>query len=187
MLLPRAFRIKPLRMVITLAAIVAFLLASAPVPANAVVLEDGDASSDTSTGSVVAGRSGWSFNRSERCLMRRINRVRRARGLRALDWDKQIGYVARRHSVAMASSRGVWHDGSLGQKVTRWRRLGQNTGRGGKCRYIFRSFMRSSSHRSNILGAWRHLGVGATWSGGRLYVQQVFESRLDPGNVYSYP
>ena len=135
---------------------------------------------------VAAGR-GYSFNNAEKCLMRKINRARRSQGLRALDWDRQIGYVARRHAYSMASARAAYHDSQLGQKVTRWRRLGQNTGRGGRCRRIFRAFMASSVHRANILGQWRHLGVGATWSGGRLYVQQIFESRLNPGNIYSYP
>ena len=130
---------------------------------------------------------GYAFTRPEKCLMRKINNARRSHGMRALDWDRQIGYVARRHAFSMASARSAYHDYQLGQKVTRWRRLGQNTGRGGKCRRIFGAFMRSSTHRANIFGQWRHLGVGATWSGGRLYVQQVFESRLNPGNIYSYP
>ncbi len=184
MLFPRALGRTRLRMVLMASAVGTFLLASIPVAANSMQI---DAEPDRSGDISMAGANRWDFNGSERCLMRKINGTRRSHGLRALGWDKQIGYVARRHSAAMAGSRAVWHDGALGQKITRWRRLGQNTGRGGKCRYIFRSFMRSSMHRANILGRWRHVGVGATWAGGDLYVQQVFESRLDPGNVYSYP
>lgn len=185
MSLPRALRARPIRAVLTLSTIAAFVLSSVPIALKAAPLE-GDAH-DTTDMTATSGRSRWSFNRSEQCLMRKINRARRSRGLQALNWDKQIGYVARRHAATMASSRSVWHDGYLGQRVTRWRRLGQNTGRGGKCRWIFKSFMRSSGHRSNILGRWRHVGVGTSWGGGSLYVQQVFESRRDPGNVYSYP
>ena len=183
MVLARALRARRTRLMLTLAAIAALVLSSAPTLHAAPIAEDGD----PVTGGISSGGSRWSFKSSERCLMEKINRARRARGKRALGWDKQIGYVARRHASSMAGSRGVWHDGALGQKVTRWRRLGQNTGRGGKCRWIFRSFMRSSAHRANILGRWKHVGVGAVWAGGDLYVQQVFESRLDPGNVYSYP
>jgi uncharacterized protein YkwD len=153
---------------------------SAFTPSAGATIADGDQLG------VSTGR-GYGFNHSEKCLMRKINRARRSRGIRSLDWDRQIGYVARRHAYSMASARAAYHDSQLGQKVTRWRRLGQNTGRGGKCRRIFRSFMGSATHRANIFGRWRHLGVGATWSGGRLYVQQVFESRLNPGNIYSYP
>lgn len=130
---------------------------------------------------------GYGFNGAESCLIRKINRARRSRGMSSLNWDKQIGYVARRHASTMAQNRTAFHDYSLGQKVTRWRRLGQNTARGGRCRRIFPSFMHSTRHRANILGRWRHVGVGAVWAGGRLYVQQVFESRLNPGNIYSYP
>lgn len=155
-----------------------FLMFLTPT-SDAAVTADGGADS-------MLGRS-YGFNHPEKCLMRKINNARRSRGMRALDWDRQIGYVARRHAYSMASARSAYHDYQLGQKVTRWRRLGQNTGRGGKCRRIFRSFMHSSTHRANIFGRWRHVGVGATWSGGRLYVQQIFESRLDPGNIYSYP
>lgn len=154
------------------------LMSFAP-PSSALVASDGGADS-------LLGRR-YGFSRSEKCLMRKINKARRSHGMRALEWDRQIGYVARRHAFSMASARNAYHDYQLGQKVTRWRRLGQNTGRGGKCGRIFRSFMRSNTHRANIFGRWRHLGVGATWSGGRLYVQQVFESRLNPGNIYSYP
>ncbi|HJR44785.1 MAG TPA: CAP domain-containing protein [Actinomycetota bacterium] len=131
--------------------------------------------------------SRYSFNGTEKCLMRRINQVRRQSGRRALSWDKQIGYVARRHTNAMASQRNVYHDGSLGQKVTRWRRLAQNTGKGQGCRGIFRAFMNSSAHRANIFGRWRHVGVGVSWAAGCIWVQQVFEARRDPGNIYSYP
>jgi uncharacterized protein YkwD len=130
---------------------------------------------------------GFYFKRSERCLMEKINHARRNNGRGALNWDKQLGYVARMHANTMAAQRGVWHDYNVGQKVTRWVSLGQNTGRGGACKRIFKLFMHSSTHRANILGSWRFVAVGTQWSGGRLYVQQLFESRRDPGNVWSRP
>lgn len=133
------------------------------------------------------GRS-YRFKHAERCLMKRINRHRARRGLHRLHWDKQLGYVARRHAKAMArAGGGIWHDSKLGQKITRWRSLGQNTGRGSRCRSLATAFWRSSGHRANILGRWRFQGVGIEWRNGRLYAQQVFESRINPGNVYTYP
>ena len=119
--------------------------------------------------------------------MRKINRARNRHGMKSLNWDKQLGFVARGHAQDMAGAGGIWHDGNLGEKVTRWRRIGQNTGRGGRCKRIFRSFIRSSSHRANIFATWRFIGVGVDKRGGRLFVQQVFEWRRDPGNVYRYP
>ena len=119
--------------------------------------------------------------------MHRINKKRAAMGRNRLYWDKQLGYVARRHAQRLAGARTIAHDYNMGDQITRWYRLGQNTGGGRGCRALTRSFWNSSSHRANILGRWRHIGVGASWSGGRLYVQQIFESRRDPGNIYSYP
>lgn len=134
-----------------------------------------------------AASGGWGWRRSERCLMRKVNDKRAARGRSRLDWDKQLGYVGRRHANRMADRRSVYHDGRLGAKVTRWRSLGQNTGRGGGCRSLFRKFWASSTHRSIMLGRWRFMGIGTSSAGGRLYVQMVFESRRNPGNIWSYP
>jgi uncharacterized protein YkwD len=134
-----------------------------------------------------AGRSRYSFHRAEKCMMKKINRRRARRGKRRLDWDRQLGYVARRHARKMGRNRTIFHDNGLGSKVTRWRRLGQNVGSGSGCKRLFRAFMRSSPHRHNIMGRWRHVGVGSTRAGGRLYVMHVFETRRNPGNIYSYP
>ncbi|HYP24451.1 MAG TPA: CAP domain-containing protein [Actinomycetota bacterium] len=129
----------------------------------------------------------YRYNKSEKCFMRKVNRVRSQNGHRRLNWDKQLGYVARRHAKTMANAGGVWHDQNLGRRVTRWRMLGQNTGAGGRCRKLFRSFMDSAPHRANILGRWRFIGVGTEWKNNRLYVQTVFEWRRNPGNVWSWP
>jgi uncharacterized protein YkwD len=129
----------------------------------------------------------YRYRHSEKCFMRKINEVRAAYGQRRLNWDKQLGYVARRHANVMANQGGVWHDQNLGRRVTRWKSLGQNTGAGGRCRKLFGSFMASAPHRANILGRWRFIGVGTRWEGHRLYVQTVFESRRNPGNVWSWP
>jgi uncharacterized protein YkwD len=129
----------------------------------------------------------YRFSHPEKCFMRKINHRRANHGLRKLRWDPQLGYVARRHASAMAESGYVAHDERIGQRITNWRRLGQNTGRGRPCRPLFKSFWHSPKHRANFLGKWRHFGVGTEWSGGTLYVQQIFESRADPGNIYNYP
>jgi uncharacterized protein YkwD len=119
--------------------------------------------------------------------MRKINHARARHGLGRLNRDKQLGYVARRHARRMAERGYIFHDARLGAKVTRWRSIGQNVGRGGGCKRLFRAFMHSLKHRSNILGAWRFVGVGAKKRGGRIYVQHVFELYRDPGNVYHFP
>lgn len=135
-----------------------------------------------------SGSSGsYSFTRLESCFMRKVNGARRRHGRRPLRYDKQLGYVARRHAARMARSRAVFHDGNMTEEITRWRALAQNTGAGGSCRRTFRSFMRSSEHRYNILGRWRYMGAGVKTSGGRVYIQHIFETRDNPGNVYHWP
>lgn len=178
MLTTRARVSRTLRDSMIVVSIASLVLGAAPA-ANAAFVAEDPALADTG--------GGFSYKRSERCLMQRVNRKRRTRGLSGLSWDKQVSYVARRHARSMAANRSVYHDWTVGDKVTRWRRLGQNSGRGARCKSVFRSFMRSSSHRANVLGTWRHLGVGTYRAGGKLYVQQVFESRRDPGNIYNYP
>lgn len=128
--------------------------------------------------------SGFSFSAKERCFMKKVNAKRKARGLRALRWDVDLGEVARKHARQISSERILRHDSNYGNEITRWRRLGQNTGIGADCSSLMRAFMRSDKHRSNIMGNWRHIGVGISREGGRVYVQQIFQYRRDPGNIY---
>jgi uncharacterized protein YkwD len=148
--------------------------------------EGGGAGTDDATAGT-SGKGSYSFTDTERCFMRRINRARVKRGLRKLDADKQLGYVGRRHAKKMAAAQEVFHDTSIGDTVTRWRTLGQNSGKGAGCRSLFQAFMNSEAHRANVLGSWRYLGIGVSRANGYVYVQQIFESRSDPGNVYRTP
>jgi len=129
----------------------------------------------------------YSFTKSERCFLRKINNLRHRNGRHRLDYDKQLGYVARRHARGMSKNGSIYHDGDLGSTVTRWRRLGQNVGVGGGCKSLFKAFKNSSAHRSNILGKWKYMGVGLDRRGGRMYVMHVFQSKRNPGNIYHYP
>ena len=142
----------------------------------------------STTDSEASGRRRYSFRRVERCMMKKINKRRIGHGKRKLDWDRQLGYVARKHAVRMARAGTIFHDGRLGSRITRWRRLGDNVGysRDG-CKKLFRAFWSSSPHRHNILGHWRFVGVGSKRRHGRLYVHHIFEARRNPGNIYTYP
>jgi uncharacterized protein YkwD len=134
-----------------------------------------------------ASGGGYRFRKAERCLMRRINAIRGRHGLRKLESDQQLAFGARQHAEEMSGNGGLYHDYDVNWKVTRWRRLSQNTGRGRSCRSLASAFMRSSEHRSHILGQYRFMGFGTQKRDGKVYVQQLFESRRDPGNVYHYP
>ena len=129
----------------------------------------------------------YHWNHAENCFVKKINKARARNGLHRLERDAQLAYVAKRHARAMAREGYMWEQANLGEKITHWRTLGQNTGRGGKCRHLFKSFMASAPHAANILGSYRFIGVGARWKGHRLYVQQIFESKRNPGNIYHSP
>lgn len=133
-----------------------------------------------------SGGSDWQFKNKEKCFMRRINRIRKQHGLNKLRWDRHLGVAGRKHAHKLARAKTIWHD-DVGSKVTRWRSLGQNTGKGPGCRKLTRAFMHSSGHRANYLGRWRHVGVGVVRKGGTMYVQQVFERKRDPGNIWHKP
>lgn len=168
---------RALARVLTLLA--SFVLIAHVIPAGAVEPEMGRVAGD------LGGR--WSFNKQERCIMNKINKIRRNKGLPALRADKQVGVVARRHARSMAANYSVFHDFNMDEEITHWKSLAQNSGAAGSCRRAFWAFMRSSGHRSNILGTWRHMGVGVDKRNGKVFVQQVFEWRRDPGNIYRYP
>lgn len=144
-------------------------------------------SADTGAATATSSSSGWGFNDSEKCFMNKINRRRQNNGKGKLRVDKQLGYVARRHARTMARSGSMFHDADIGSKVTRWRTIAQNTGKGPACTKMFKMFWRSSAHRANMLGPYRFVGVGVEKRGGNYYVQQVFESRRDPGNIWHRP
>ena len=129
----------------------------------------------------------YRWNNPERCFIKKINKARSKQGLRRLRRDEHLGYVAKRHARRMASKESMWEQQDLGSKITNWRTLGQNTGLGGKCRSLFRAFMNSAPHAANVLGDYKYLGVGAKWRNNRLYVQQIFESKKNPGNIYHSP
>ena len=119
--------------------------------------------------------------------MHKINKARARKGLRRLRPDKHIGVVARRHAQSMAANYSVFHDYNMDDEITHWKRLGQNSGSGGSCKRMFWAFMRSSSHKANVMGRWKYMGVGVEKRNGKLFAQEVFEWRYDPGNVYRYP
>jgi uncharacterized protein YkwD len=52
--------------------------------------------------------------------------------------------------------------------------VAENIGRGADIYSIHRQFMASASHRSNVLGDWRTVGVGLHEAGGQLWVTVRF-------------
>lgn len=112
-------------------------------------------------------------------LARLHNNSRASRGLNRLTLDVSLSDKARAHSRAMAREGSIFHSSSLsrayGSGEGAWRYLGENVGVGGSMRSLHDAFMRSPSHRANILKReYRRMGVGVVQSGSRYYVTVAF-------------
>jgi uncharacterized protein YkwD len=112
-----------------------------------------------------------------RKLLSLTNSARRNNGLRTLDLNWRLSRSAIRHSRRMAERHTVYHTANLYRLVRRWHPSvwGENVGMAGTVRRIHRLFMRSSSHRSNILrSGFSNAGVGVVRRGGRMWATVMF-------------
>ena len=104
------------------------------------------------------------------------NADRAARGLRALSTSADLQAVAQQRADEMARSGRLAHTTNLGSRVSGWKRLGENVGRGPNLQDIETAFMASRSHRENILDpGFSQVGVGVRFDGREfLYVAVIF-------------
>jgi uncharacterized protein YkwD len=133
----------------------------------------------------------WDYRRQERRLARKINRARARHSLGRVRLDPQISKVSRVHTRAMIRRGRVFHtrDATLARRVTNWRVLGENVGSTtGGSSHIFRSMMRSTLHRANILeSAYNYIGLGTKRRRGRLWVTMTFQAVDNPGTTLRMP
>jgi hypothetical protein len=106
------------------------------------------------------------------------NANRAAAGLRPLAAAGDLQSLAQSRATEMAKSGKLAHTTNLGTKVSGWKRLGENVGRGPNLRDIETAFMASPSHRENILDpGFTQFGVGVTWDGKEyFYVAVIFRT-----------
>ena len=130
-----------------------------------------------------AGFRCYRFKESEKDFAQKINMARSAVGKGKLQLDKQLSRVARRHAWEMDNRNTLYHtpDSTLAWRVTNWTRLGENVGYGGDVGSLHQAFMNSPAHRDNVLGRYRHVGVGVHKDNGIMWVTIIFESHRDPG------
>lgn len=112
-------------------------------------------------------------------LARYHNSARASRGLNRLSVDTTLSDKARAHTRAMVRRGGLYHTSNLprayGTGEGAWRYLGENVGVGGSIRSLHDAFMRSASHRANILKRpYRRMGIGVVRSGSRYWVTVAF-------------
>jgi uncharacterized protein YkwD len=110
-------------------------------------------------------------------LVAKINAARANHGLPALRTSPDLMAAARAHTVAMAGQRTLFHTPSFAT-ICCWSSVAENVGRGFTVRGVHRALMHSAPHRANILnGRLREVGVGVVYSGGQLWVTEVFRQR----------
>lgn len=106
---------------------------------------------------------------AEKQMLGRHNQTRANRGLPRLCVHPALQRAARAHSADMIR-RDYFSHGNTGARLKnygyRWRAYGENIAYGsgslGAPNNIFNAWMRSSSHRPNILGRqYREIGIGA--------------------------
>jgi uncharacterized protein YkwD len=102
-----------------------------------------------------------------------INLDRLQRGLPVYQWHDQIADAAHAHSVDMAARQRMQHAGSdgsnAGLRLTRagfdFSTWGENIGAGFiEPQTLYDAWINSSSHRNQLLGNFRYVGIGAVAS-----------------------
>ena len=143
------------------------LAVAAAVGVSAAKPEEAGAASTVTVKTCAGGSIALKAN--EKRSLDRHNSARKSRGLRALCVHPALQKAARAHSVDMIN-RDYFSHGSVGPRLKRygynWRTYGENVAWGsgslGSAGSIFKGWMNSSGHRSNILdGRFREVGIGA--------------------------
>lgn len=113
----------------------------------------------------------------EKRLVKRVNNARDNKGLRNLRVSAWLSKKAQTHSNKMARQGRLYHTRCLSCmfKSRRWRKIGENVGLGETIQRVHRAMMKSSGHRSNILGrGYSRIGVGIKGTRRGLWVTEIF-------------
>lgn len=114
---------------------------------------------------------------AEADFLARLNDLRENNGLAPLASHSELVSVARRWSSRMAGDNRLSHNSNLPNEVTAdWEKLAENVGVGPTVAEIHDAFVKSSSHRVNMVeSAFTHIGVGVvTGPDGKLWVTHIF-------------
>ena len=128
----------------------------------------------------------WSPKASEQRLGKKIDRVRVNNGRVRLELDDDLSKAARVHSKRMARRNTLYHNNSQTIRDLlsgNWRMLGENIGAGKDVQQIHKAFMRSPSHRENVMRrGYRKVGIGIYRHAGHQWTTVLF---LEGGPVRS--
>ena len=104
----------------------------------------------------------------------RINSIRKSNGLSGLSANGSLASYARSWAKYMGDHGKLAHS-NIGSLAPPWSSVAENVGKGGSVSGIFGALAGSSSHLSNMLGNFSHVGVGV-WvdAGGTIWTVHVF-------------
>lgn len=115
------------------------------------------------------------MTREQQAAFDLVLRSRANSGLSALAWSERAQDKAQAWAEYLAQRGSLQHSNLLsGLEGMGVKSVGENVGYAGSIRAVHDAFMRSSTHRANILGRYSHLGVGVARAGDRWYVVHVF-------------
>jgi uncharacterized protein YkwD len=110
-------------------------------------------------------------------LLNWSNDYRNAQGVRDLREGSALDGLAQRHSRRMADQRRLYHTADLGTRLRSYSfpAWGENVGYGPTMWGLFQAFLRSASHRANLLDRRYHrVGIGVVKSHGIFWVTMIF-------------
>lgn len=129
-----------------------------------------------------AGANGLSGD--ERQVLELLNDRREDAGVAALPLHDELMAAARSWAAEVARRSEISHSDPPPGTYWRW---SENVGVGSDAASIQRGFNESASHdETTVDDGWTHVGVGAVWSDGHLYVVQQFGT-YDQGSASPPP
>jgi uncharacterized protein YkwD len=152
------------RIIVVITAVVLATTCSAALSVSAATPERVETASAVRT----CGGGTIQLNAKEERTLRLHNQARDRRGIRPLCVQPALTKAARSHSAAIIRKDRLWH-GNVGRRLKKfgydWLTYGENIGWGSASRgspgSIFKGWMKSRGHRSNILnGRFREVGIG---------------------------
>jgi uncharacterized protein YkwD len=126
---------------------------------------------------------------AEKELLAAVNHERRNYGLAPLRWDESLAAAARHHAVVMAKHDSVEHvfegepnlSARARQAGAHFTWLSENVAQGPTAEFIQSQFIRSSSHRANILDRdMNSIGVAVIERNHQLFAVEDFAQIHEP-------
>lgn len=127
---------------------------------------------------VAPARAATDPRAAESAFVAKINALRAAKGLGALQVDGELTAIARRWASQMAAAGDISHNPDFSKWVTAdWAKLGENVGMGPDVRSLHDAFVASPTHYRNLVdGDFTLVGVGVVVaSDGTLFTAHQFE------------